>query len=82
MLMLHILTIRIVSGLLDRACVFCRDNHGKGWECAHYCHPSAPQLWTYHLYEKIKVFAPAEAILPERWHPSRHPKHQLQLDRL
>ena len=31
---------------------FHRDN-GHGLECTHFCHPSAPQLWVYRLYETL-----------------------------
>lgn len=27
---------------------------GAGWECTHYCFPSAPQLWVYHLLRKLQ----------------------------
>ena len=30
-----------------------RDN-GAGWECTHYCFPSAPQVWVYHLLIKLR----------------------------
>lgn len=30
-----------------------RDN-GAGWECSHYCFPSAPQVWVYHLLVKLQ----------------------------
>lgn len=30
-----------------------RDN-GAGWECTHYCFPSAPQVWVYHLLVKLR----------------------------
>lgn len=30
-----------------------RDN-GAGWECTHYCFPSAPQVWVYHLLRKLQ----------------------------
>lgn len=27
---------------------------GAGWECTHYCFPSAPQVWVYHLLRKLQ----------------------------
>ena len=27
---------------------------GAGWECTHYCVPSAPQVWVYHLLRKLQ----------------------------
>ena len=27
---------------------------GKGWECSHLCHPSAPQMWVYSLYRVMQ----------------------------
>ena len=30
-----------------------RDN-GAGWECTHYCFPSAPQVWVYHLLVRLR----------------------------
>ena len=30
-----------------------RDN-GAGWECTHYCFPSAPQVWVYYLLRKLQ----------------------------
>ena len=30
-----------------------RDN-GAGWECTHFCFPSAPQVWVYHLIIKLQ----------------------------
>ena len=32
----------------------CRSNMGKGWECSHSCHPSAPQMWVYSLYRTMQ----------------------------
>ena len=27
---------------------------GAGWECTHFCFPSAPQVWVYHLLRKLQ----------------------------
>lgn len=34
---------------------FHRSNVGRGWECGHYCHPSAPQMWVYFTYTALKA---------------------------
>ena len=39
---------------------FHRDN-GAGLECTHYCFPSAPQLWTYILFNTLRRLASTEA---------------------
>ena len=26
---------------------------GRGWECTHYCHPSAPQVWVWELSQAL-----------------------------
>ena len=28
---------------------------GKGLECGHYCHPSAPQLWLFSLFRTMQA---------------------------
>ena len=28
---------------------------GRGLECGHYCHPSAPQLWVHALYGAMQL---------------------------
>eukprot|EP00884_Botryococcus_braunii_P006385 jgi/Botrbrau1/15748/Bobra.4_1s0116.1 len=33
---------------------FHRSNVGRGWECGHYCHPSAPQMWVYFTYTALQ----------------------------
>ena len=42
---------------------FHRDN-GAGLECTHYCFPSAPQLWTYILFNTLRRLASGEAGAP------------------
>ncbi|KAK9793163.1 hypothetical protein WJX73_000443 [Symbiochloris irregularis] len=70
----YVNTWNLTSMLWD----FHRDNYGHGHECSHFCHPGAPQVWIYHIYEKIKAFAPADVVLPERFHPSGHMSHRRQ----
>ena len=38
---------------------FHRDN-GAGLECTHYCFPSAPQLWTYILFDTLRSLAASQ----------------------
>lgn len=33
-----------------------RDN-GAGWECTHYCFPSAPQVWVHHLFVLLESWS-------------------------
>ncbi|KAK9816555.1 hypothetical protein WJX72_001866 [[Myrmecia] bisecta] len=32
-----------------------RDNVLRGYECGHYCHPSASEVWVFQLYETLKA---------------------------
>lgn len=38
-----------------------RDN-GAGWECTHYCFPSAPQVWVHHLFVMLQARADSNSV--------------------
>ena len=68
------MTVQIANGVMRDAGVplvetwnetlplweFHRDN-GAGLECTHYCFPSAPQLWTYILFNTLRRLASGDA---------------------
>ena len=49
---------------------FHRSNSGRGHECGHFCHPSAPQLALYEMVATIQQHVPVlpldEAISTEK----------------
>ena len=56
---------------------------GRSWECGHYCHPSAPQLWLHSLAQVLaESVRPITHPLPPSLHPIAPPHHPRRATRL